>query len=167
MTCTHTRYVDGNNGNVDIKINDRRIILYTSNDSTNCKLSYIHGVGYLAVFEKNDDRKMIIDTVLKYLKGCVIINTTDKSVSDWISENYLTYYYQKVPIGYNNKYQYHICIKNNINTNNNCRKPVTDTDLLRKKPFLTKDKIKNTLLKVLKDRRRKADYIDEFLTLLD
>lgn len=103
--------------------------IYTAHDPTNCKLSYINGIGSIHGFVKKDKLE-ILNLILKDLKGSVILNTTNQRVANFIKKNYPTYYYHKVPSGYYGKYQYHICIKNTINVNNNCREPELETSLL-------------------------------------
>src|SRR5690349_8200569 len=89
------------------------ISIRVSEDQTNCKLSYIHGIGILSVIKDNNEKKLILDDIINnYCKGAIIINTTNKIVSDFIAATYPVYYYNNVPIGYNNTFQYHICIQN-------------------------------------------------------
>lgn len=145
------------------------ITMGVSGDPSNCKLSYIHRAGCLSSFTTNQ-KKEIIDKLLTVCKGAVIINTTNKNVADWISNNYPTYFYNEVPIGYGNGFQYMLCIKNTILTNAACREP------LKVKPksigvkidttALQKEVIKQKLVKVLTEKRRKGDYVDEFINSL-
>lgn len=140
-----------------------------SGDASNCKLSYIHRLGTLISFNDNQ-RKEIVNFVLKVCKGAVIINTTNKVVADWISKNYPTYFYNEVPIGYGSSFQYMLCIKNTIVINANCREP------LKVKPksigvkidttALQKEVIKRKLVLILAEKRRKGDYVDEFINSL-
>lgn len=130
-----------------------------SSDSTNCKLGYIHGAGSLKEF-KDDEKKQVLDYLLTKSKGAVIINTIYERVTDWIKDNYDTYYYVKVPIGYGMGYQYHICIRNNKAPNSSCRKPelvnqVIDIDL--------KTNLKAKIKAKLKELRRKDDYVDNLV----
>lgn len=138
---------------------DYDISLYLNDDGTNCKLSYIHGAGSLKDLS-DDQRKQVVDYLLDMAKGTVLINTTNKEVSDFINKNYDTYYYNKVPIGYNDGYQYHILIRNNISPNGYCREPEKNTSLL------DKQYIKETIKKTLKKLRRKADYVDDLVDSL-
>lgn len=140
-----------------------------SGDVSNCKLSYIHRLGSLIGFTANQ-RKEIVDGVLKVCKGAVIINTTNKTVADWISKNYPTYFYNEVPIGYSNTFQYMLCIKNTIVVNANCREPLEvkpkSIDVKIDTTALQKEVIKQKLVKVLTEKRRKGDYVDEFINSL-
>lgn len=108
---------------------DRCVLTFTrASDNTNCKLSYLHGLGCLKTV--NDEVKLIaLNLALGYSRGCVIINTITKSVADFIAKHYPVYYYHKVPIGYQKGYQYHICIKNTIKENFYCRKPILRSSL--------------------------------------
>lgn len=131
--------------------------LELSEDKSNCKLSYIHQAGAL-VNRSDKIKKEAIDFLLQKAKGCIIINTTNKQVADWLSKNYDTYYYNEVPIGYNESYQYHICIRNNVAINHNCRKP----EALKVQVF-DKDSLKVKMKAILKKLRRKSDYVDELV----
>ena len=102
------------------------ITLYLNSDGTNCKLSYIHGAGVLYGIT-DEEKKAVIDRMLLDAKGTIVINTTCKEVSQFIEKTYLTYYSHELPIGYHGGYQYHLCIKNTINTNAYCKDPVKDT----------------------------------------
>jgi hypothetical protein len=138
------------------------VTLYLQDDATNCKLSYIHGAGIL--YNVSDQiKKQIIDELLKHSKGSVILNTTQKIVTDFIEKNYETYYYHSVPVGYGNAFQYHICFRNNIVINTSCRKPMIEATTNSE---ITKDKVKVKLMEVLKMRKRKVDYVEEFINLL-
>lgn len=175
MKATTTFVNYSNEGIVQIKGFDeknleRPINLEIKHDSSNCKLSYIHYLGNIQYFTI-DQKKIIIDAALRLCKGCVILNTISKteSESDFIKENYDVYYYHKVPIGYYNGYQYHIAIRNSNNINSSCRKPEENTDLLIKEQPLKNDFktfIKEKLLLILKSKRRKSDFVDEFLNTL-
>lgn len=132
--------------------------IYLSSDATNCKLSYIHGAGGLSDFNE-EDLKQIFDSILNAAKGCIILNTTSKKIFEFIKTTYPTYYQEEVPIGYNQGFQYHVCFKNTIRVNANCREP------LQAKP-MDRAIIKEKLQSVLKAKRRKMDYVDEFINLL-
>jgi len=115
---------------IDICKDDRYVLtLYTSTDPSNCKLSYVNSIGSINQFLKKDKLE-ILNLLLKDLKGSVIFNTVNKKVADFIARNYPTYYYHKVPTGYYGKYQYHLCIKNTVTVNANCREPEKETSLL-------------------------------------
>ena len=131
-------------------------------DDSNCKLSYIHQAGNLAgVIDK--ERKEIIDYLLRQSKGCVILNTTQEEVYNFLRETYKTYYAHAVPIGYYDKFQYHICIKNDINPNAYCKDPVVEKLVA---DSIDKVAIKKQLNTILKSKRRKNDYVDEFIKSL-
>lgn len=131
-----------------------------SGDSTNCKLSYIHGIGNLQGCTVQE-RKQIMEFLLSKCKGCVILNTIDKEVAEWITKNYPTYYHNQPQIGYHGGVQHHICIKNVVNINANCKNPPA----LNKDGFKL-DEIKQKLTTILKQKRRKADYVDDFIKSL-
>lgn len=147
--------------------------MYISSDITNCKLSYIHGIG--AIWSYTQKEELIVNAikeVLYYLKGAVIINTINQKISDIIFKNFDTYYYHKVPIGYGNGYQYHICIKNSSNVNGYCRKPENNTDLTGRSVNISLknnndlDILASKLKEELKKRRRKTDFVDELIESL-
>lgn len=136
--------------------------LYLASDATNCKLSYIHGAGQLAGYSE-EDLKTVFDQILNSAKGCVILNTINKTISDFINKTYPVYYYNEVPIGYGTGFQYHICFQNVIKVNTSCRQPVK---LEVKNPLDEKAAIKQKLHDLLKSKRRKTDYVDEFINSL-
>jgi len=125
-------------------------------DPTNCKLSYIHGLGNYNYVDKEKLIEDLNHALQTQCKGAVIINTISEKVADVILDNYQVYYFQKVPIGYNNKFQYHICIRNHISINLNCKIP-------KKYDKLT---LKGKLVHLFKSKRRKLDIIDDILNLL-
>jgi hypothetical protein len=135
--------------------------LELTGDAHNCKLSYIHQAGMLEYVEDNDECIEIINTILGKAKGMVIINTISKRISDLIVNNYQVYYKHNVPIGYDNNFQYHIGIRNHINVNEYCKMPI------KKPESIEKANIKNALLELLKSKKRKADYVDEFIDLIN
>lgn len=128
-----------------------------SEDTTNCKLSYIHGGGSLLIYNE-EEIQFVINHILSFCKGCIILNTIYKKVYDVISKHYPIYYKSEVPIGYNGGFQYHVCFKNIIRKNSSCREPTSVN--------LDKKRIKDVLTSVLKKKRRKSDYVDEFINLL-
>lgn len=134
-------------------------IVYISSDVTNCKLSYIHGAGQLVSF-KAEELKEVFDALLINTKGCIILNTIQKTVFDFVNNTYPVYYQHAVPIGYHNGFQYHVCFKNTIRVNSNCRTPEVD------KPVIDKAAIKQNLCTLLKSKKRKTDYVDEFINSL-
>ncbi len=132
-----------------------------SGDPTNCKLSYIHGIGSLNGVKNNNEKLEILNFLLSKCKGCVIINSTIKSVIEFISDNFPTYYNVEVPIGYNKGYQYHICIKNIVNVNPNCREPKKVLEVVP-----TREEFSTKLKAILKKYKRKDDYVEEFVNSL-
>ncbi len=133
--------------------------VYVGSDGTNCKLSYIHGAGNLVNFSA-EDLKQAIEACLNQAKGCVILNTTAPAIFKFIKDNYPVYYEHAVPIGYNNGFQYHVCFKNTLKVNLNCREPNVE------KPVFDKASLKQNLYTLLKTKRRKADYVEEFVNSL-
>lgn len=136
------------------------INLLISRDSTNCKLSYIHGIGNLQPFD-DKEKKEILDFLLSKSDGCVILNTISKNVADWIVKNYPTYYYNQPSIGYSGGVQHHICIKNTVKNNTYCKNPQPLTA-----DKITPEIVREKLTKVLKQKRRKSDYVDDFIKSL-
>lgn len=135
-------------------------------DNSNCKLSYIHNIGWLKhITTKDNERKEIIDKLLEYQKGCVFINTINKDLADFINKTYPTYFYEEVPIGYNGGYQYHICIKNVIKINHYCRTP--EKKSLNKqrnnKGGHTKTKVEKLLRTHLKQNNQSTRFVNKFI----
>lgn len=145
----------------ELKGSLNNISLRLSGDSSNCKLSYIHCVGSLQSLD-NKTKKEILDDLLTKAKGCIIINTIVKSVADFIAKTYPTYYYNEVPIGYNNTFQYHICIKNTIMINGNCKDPQKEV----KENNIDTKIISDKLINILTKKRRKTDFVEEFIKTL-
>lgn len=156
----------------DIKGYDYKLQFGVGTDPTNCKLSYIHGIGNLSIVKDNKEKKEIIEHLLKKCKGYVIINTTNKEVSDFIFNNFKSYYYIKVPVGYNSGYQYNIAIRNYIIPNGNCKVPSeiinnTVTTVNNKVSNIDLNTIKTRLKILLRNKRRKDDYVDQFFKDLE
>jgi len=130
-------------------------VIITNEDVTNCKLSYIHGIGKLRDYT-DEEKSEVLDSVLKISKGYCIINTINKEVYNFIKDNYQTYYHHAVPVGYGNDFQYNICIRNHVNPNYYCKVPKQiDSNMIEQK-----------LRQILKSKRRKADYVDEFINAI-
>lgn len=136
------------------------ILIWINHDSTNCKLSYIHGIGSTASFTK-EELKQVVDRCLQDCKGAVYINSISEPVILKIKELYPTYSYTKVPIGYNNQFQYHILIKNTVKVNPNCLDPTPPP------ATIDKDHLRTVLTALLVKKHRKTDIVDEFIKMLD
>lgn len=143
----------------EFKGTNSSIALTLTGDSSNCKLSYIHSAGYLNLIS-DENKKEVMNFLLDKAKGCVILNTTNEKVFNFLKNNYPTYYANKVPIGYGTNYQYHVCIKNTIRVNQNCRLPEGLNG------NIDKNTIKDKLNTILKSKRRKTDFVDEFIRSL-
>lgn len=131
-----------------------------STDSSNCKLSYIHNLGNLFLIKNDIEKKKIVDNILKQCKGYIIVNTIKASIKLFLEENYPIYFSEATPVGYVNTYQYIICFKNPCVYNENCRQPS------EKKMKITKEHIEAELRKILKSKRRKDDYVKDFINNL-
>lgn len=136
------------------------VTVYMATDGSNCKLSYLHELGVL-VNLTDENKKQVIDYLLNDCKGVVFINTTQPKVAQFIAKTYPVYFYSELPIGYYGKYQYHLCIQNIIRPNGHCRNPV-----VKKVDTLDKVDLKTKLNALLKTKKRKADYVDEFINSL-
>jgi hypothetical protein len=136
-------------------------VLCLGDDSTNCKLSYIHGIGNFNYISE-EDIVLVINHCLQLSKGCVILNTTSLKIYKLLLKKYQVYYAHKVPIGYNDDFQYHVCIRNHININDYCKIPPKYSEEIK----FTKKHIKTELIKILKLKRRKDDYVNEFIKKL-
>lgn len=143
------------------------ITLWLSSDGTNCKLSYIHGIGSFAMLTK-EELKQVVDRCLQDCKGAVYINSVSKEVISKLRELYPVYSYTEVPIGYNNGFQYHILIKNTVVININCKDPYVPTATKATLPTspIPHDYIRTMLTTLLKKKRRKTDIVDEFIKML-
>lgn len=130
------------------------IRLIVGTDPTNCKLDYIHGAGSL-INLNDDQKKEVLETILKERKGYIILNTTQKLVADYIAKNFQTYYHIEVPVGYNNGFQHNVCFRNHVNINFYCKVP--------KRQQYDANDIEGKLRGILKAKRRKADYVEEFI----
>lgn len=129
--------------------------IYKDTDPTNCKLDYIHGTGMLACLE-DAQKKEVIETILKDSKGYIILNTTNNEVADFIKNNFQIYYSNPIPVGYGNRVQYNIAFRNHIKPNFSCKEP---------KAKNIQD-IESKLRALLKSKRRKDDYVEEFIRSL-
>lgn len=130
-------------------------------DRSNCKLSYVNRIGNLQYFS-DDQRKEIIKKILSACAGMVIFNTIYQTAAQFLTDNYQVYYYNTPPVGYGaNGVQHHICIKNHIKQNHHCRTPEGENY----QKFGIRN-IKSKLKKILKEKRRKDDYVDDFIKSL-
>jgi len=139
-----------------------------SGDSTNCKLSYIHGIGNIACTKSEAFYKEVMTFLLSKAKGVVLINTISKEIYEWICRNYPVYYQSELPIGYSNGFQYHVCIKNTVETNAYCKDPIPKVVPvpITTQSSINKTRIKEILTQVLLYKRRKIDFVDKFINLL-
>jgi Pyruvate/2-oxoacid:ferredoxin oxidoreductase delta subunit len=163
MIAENTTYAQNRNYSFKgFKNKSSYVQLEIADDQSNCKLSYIHKAGSLAILTDDKEKKQVVDYLLKMCKGCVIINTTNEDSYNFFAKNYPVYYKHEVPIGYNRGFQYHICIKNTINPNDNCRAPnkAVSTN------GLNKENIKVRMIAALKAKRRKTDFVDELINSL-
>ncbi len=143
----------------DFKSYKYHIQLALSGDQNNCKLSYIHSAGNLAQITDDKEKIEVVNWLLGRAKGRVIINTTNEQVWNFLKTNYEYYYAHKVPCGYGSSFQYDICIRNVIILNQNCRAPVKEIEI-------DKEIIREKLLTILKAKKRKTDYVNEFIKSL-
>jgi hypothetical protein len=141
---------------------DKRFVFSLSGDGSNCKLSYFHQAGNLSRFSE-EEKKKIVDFALLRVKGCVIINTIDKEVALFFKKTYPTYYYQELPIGYNDGFQYHICIKNTMNVHYSCKNPQPIEEPMH---GFAKTKIEKSLRTYLKANDMKTKFVNSFMTYL-
>lgn len=111
-----------NTNRIRIDTDKYKLAISLAADPSNCKLSYIHQAGCL-ISLSDKDKKEALDFALNYSKGSIIINTTNEKVALFIRDTYPTYYYEEIPTGYGGKFQYHVCIKNTVKINSNCRNP--------------------------------------------
>lgn len=129
-------------------------------DLSNCKLSYVHKIGQLFNFS-DDEKKEIIHKILSHCKGVVIFNTISSIAAKFLNDNYQVYYYNTPPVGYGPNVQHHICIRNQVVINSSCSVPKEQNYLQFGIP-----NIKSKLKKILKEKRRKDDYVDAFIKSL-
>jgi len=141
--------------------------VWINRDSSNCKLSYIHGIGALGILTK-EELKQVVNRCLQDCKGAVYINSTNKQVISYLKELYPTYSYTEVPIGYNTGFQYHILIKNTVKVNDNCRNPTAPVAAAPQIPAsaISHNYVRTKLTELLKKKRRKTDIVEEFIKML-
>jgi len=131
-----------------------------STDYSNCKLSYIHQLGNLIMVKDDVEKKKVVNAILRRCKGYVIVNTIRPQVKQFLEENYPIYFSEATPVGYANTDQYIVCFKNPLVQNKNCRKPY------ERKTKLSREHIEAELRKILKSKRRKDDYVKDFIESL-
>lgn len=146
-------------------------------------------IGKISYFT-NEEKIEIINFTLKYSKGCVFINTINKVVALFICENYPTYYFHEVPIGYYSGFQYHLCIQNTVNKNDNCKTPSKENNkvIIQEKivekvvveekivekivdpPIIqkvingyAKTRVERILRKVIKNKNINDEFVDEYM----
>jgi hypothetical protein len=84
IECKYDNY----NGTVVVYQNECWVSsISLAGDGSNCKLSYIHRAGNLTRFN-DEEKKQVLDFALRYLKGCIIINTVKKDVAEFIKNTY-------------------------------------------------------------------------------
>lgn len=139
------------------------------NSSSNCKLVYGESIGYLCT----EGRKAELDKLLSGYKITTFVHVIRKKEADFILKNYKTYYCEKVPIGYGEKgdtmYQYHILIANPNQIGKSPYLRQLNNQVVKEenlKGEVTKEKVRDELVRILKKKRRKADYIDELINKL-
>lgn len=143
----------------------------------NCKLTYLSSINNFLYDLREAKLKQDFDDVLKQCRIAVYLNTNSIPVKDWILKNYELYSLSQIPIGYGKGYQYHIIIRNSIGQVNPNMRPTEfnkeEVVVSTKTPTviagiddLTKTKIKENLVKILKKRRRKTDIVDEIVNSL-
>ncbi len=89
--------------------------------SSNCKLTTIEYI--YNIFSEQQHFKEYFDEVLKKCRICTYLNTNQDHYAEWILKNYEVYSYNKIPVGYNDGYQYHIIIRNTIGIQNSNMRP--------------------------------------------
>lgn len=143
------------------------VTVWISGDNSNCKLSYIHGIGSLNLLTK-EELKQVVNRCLQDCKGAVYINSTNKQVISYLKELYPTYSYTEVPIGYGTGFQYHILIKNTVKVNDNCRNPTAPVTTAPQIPAsaISHNYVRTKLTELLKKKRRKTDIVEEFIKML-
>lgn len=123
---------------------------------SNCKLSTIENIQLLP---------LKINEVKEVLSACRILvyfNTNNEQIVDFFKENFELYSIAKIPVGYNNGFQWHVYIKNNDSTSGN---KAYLRDIIKEEPnkIINIEKIKDVLTKTLKSKRRKTDIVQEVI----
>lgn len=128
----------------------------------NCKLTVVDGIrNAISGIKSNIDKEIIIfKELLTECRQLTAINTTNTDIKDFIVNNFETYSVSKIPVGYNNGYQWHIFVRNIYSK--------LGTDYLRaveKEPIITK--IETQLTSALKAKRRKTDVVKDIIANLN
>lgn len=86
---------------------------FTNSDS-NCKLVTLDNVSSLFMtLQEENERIDAIKEFMKHFYGRnVFLTVTRKDIYDFFKKNFVLYYSNIVPCGYNDGFQYHILIKN-------------------------------------------------------
>lgn len=129
---------------------------------SNCKLSSLESINALIYHgdEKTNINKM--NLVLKECRCLVYINTIDHRIKEFLESNYEIYEILEIPVGYGIGIQYHIFIRNTLSSMVSYARPKAATNI---RTFNMAD-VKNKLIATLKKKKRKMDYVEEFINSL-
>lgn len=134
---------------------------------SNCKFSQIDFISHILGSGTDAQKKERMLEVLKDARILVLVNTSIEAQKNWLEANFEIYESVKIPIGYGGGYQYHIFIRNPHGVQNpNMRPTEFKKDKEVPKGTVTKEKVKTELEKLLKQKRRKTDLVNEFVESL-
>lgn len=127
---------------------------------SNCKYSNIDYIGQLMTGSVTEQQRVdAFKDVLKLCRIIVSVNTTSPEVAKFLEKHFDLYSCAKVPVGYNNGFQWHIIIKNKYSK-------VGNNHYLRDVPVekkVSKKAIESAITKVLKSKRRKTDVVKDIM----
>jgi len=123
---------------------------------SNCKLAILEYCNNLADYT---DVKTVKELFAKIPAAALYITLTNTKTLKFLMDNFDCYINERVPIGYNNGFQYHLVIRNV--TDNRAR------PLISKRMSSNKDNIRKAILKIQKKYKRKTDIVDEILDELE
>lgn len=124
---------------------------------SNCKLAVVDYCNNLADYA---DVKTVKELFARIPAAALYITLTNTKTLKFLMENFDCYINERVPIGYNNGFQYHLVIRNI--TDNRARPLIANS-----KHTLNKENIKEAIVKILKKYRRKTDIVDEILAEIE
>ena len=147
---------------------DAQVILHVYNIPGNCKQAFINSINGLMMLP-SEERKTFFNEVLKHCHITVHLNTTVPELAKWIVENYETYFYVEVPVGYGSGFHHHILIKNKLSGSGNTvylREDIGEVVKHTIPKNTDKPALKDQFLSLFKLKRRKTDIVDDLIKLI-
>lgn len=139
-----------------VKNNNVTTVITLVYSPSNCKLVYIDSFNSILMVPE-ENRKEIMDKLMEAVSAKnLLIHITIEPLFNWLKENYTHYYAVKVPIGYSGGFQYHILIKNNVDTRAPIQPGITEEKVIKivSKAF-EKTKLKKERIKIISEELKK------------